>query len=110
MEYDLQRDVSCAEPSSQRHTAHVHAPKVSHEVGRYNGTDSHMHANSETTKTVYFSHELCKGKLIVDSGDTKSVAGLQVFEDYYEDCHQHLTDAESDLTGCVPCHLMANHL
>ena len=72
--------------------------------------DSHMHANSETTGTVYFSHDLCKGKFIVDSGDTKSVAGLQVFEDYHEDCHQHLSDAESDLTGCVPCHLMANHL
>ena len=32
VEYDLQRDVSCAEPSSERHTAHVHATKVSHEV------------------------------------------------------------------------------
>ena len=72
MEYDLQRDVSCAEPSSQRHTTHVRAPKVSHEVERYIGTDSHMHANSETTEMVYFSHDLCKRKLIVDSGDTKS--------------------------------------
>ena len=72
--------------------------------------DSHMHANSETTETVYFGHDLCKGKLIVDSGDTKSVAGLRVFEDYHEDCHQQLSDAESALTGCVPCHLAANHL
>ena len=72
--------------------------------------DSHMHANGETTEMVYFSHDLCKGKLIVDSGDTKSVAGLRVFEDYHEDCHQHLSDTESALTGCVPCLPVANHL
>ena len=57
--------------------------------------DSHMHANSETTETVYFSHDLCKGKLVVDSGDTKSVAGSRVFEDYHDDCHQHRSDVES---------------
>ena len=39
MEYDHQRDVSCAEPSPERHTAHVHAPKVSHEVRRDIGTE-----------------------------------------------------------------------
>ena len=54
-----------------------------------------MHANSETTETVYFSHDLCKGKLVVDSGDTKLVAGLRVFEDYHDDCHQHRSDVES---------------
>ena len=62
VEYDLQRNVSCAEPRPERHTAHVHAPKVSHEVRRDIGTevniDSHMHANSGTTETVYFSHDL----------------------------------------------------
>ena len=88
VEYNLERDVSCAEPSSERHIAHIHAPKVSNgSKERYwNGVniDSHMHANSETTETVYFRHDLCRDKLIADSGDTKSVAGLRVFEEYHK--------------------------
>ena len=77
----------CAEGQSRSKERHWNGVKI----------DSNMHANSETTEMVYFSHDICKGKHIVDSGDTKSVAGLPVFEDYYEDCHQHLSDAESAL-------------
>ena len=90
----------CAEGQSRSRERHWNGVNI----------DSHMHANSGTTETVNFSHDLRKGKLIVDSGDTKSVAGVRVFADYYADCHQHLSDAESALIGCVPCHPVANHL
>ena len=39
VKYDFQRDVSCAEPSYERHIAHVSAPKVSHEVRSDIGTE-----------------------------------------------------------------------
>ena len=61
----------CAEGQSRSKERHWNGVNI----------DSHMHANSETTEMVYFSHDLYKGKLIVDCGDTKSVAGLRVFED-----------------------------
>ena len=54
------------------------------------------HANCETLEMVYFSHDLCKGKLVVESGATRSVAGSRVFEDYYKYYHRHLGNAESD--------------
>ena len=43
-----------------------------------------VHTTGETRYMVSFSHDLCKGKLIVDSGATSSVAGLRVCEDVYE--------------------------
>ena len=56
----------------------------------------HVRTDGETLDTINFSHDLCKGKLMVESGATTSVAGLRVFEHHHEDCQQNLGSAETD--------------
>ena len=59
---------------------------------------------------VLFSYETCRGKLIVDSGATKTVAGLQVFEDWHDFYHQNvyvgsiLSDQEARVR-CLPARI-----
>ena len=57
----------------------------------------HARTDGETMEMINFRHDLCKGKLIVESGATRSVAGLRVFEDYFAYYHQNVGNAESDV-------------
>ena len=56
----------------------------------------HVRTDGETMEMINFTHDLCKGKLVVDSGARRSVAGLRVVEDYCEYSHQKLGNAECD--------------
>ena len=55
----------------------------------------HVRTDGGTVEMINFSHDLCKGKLNVDSGATRSVAGLRVFEDCHQYYHQNLRNADS---------------
>ena len=45
---------------------------------------------------IMFADDLCIGKLIVDSGATRTVAVIRMFEDYYLFYHQHVGNAEAE--------------
>ena len=66
----------------------------------------HVRTDGETLDMINFSHDLCKGKLMVESGATTSVAGLRVFEHHHEDCQQNLGSAESDSQPTIEAPLM----
>ena len=91
-EYNLRRSVRCVA------IAHGDTRKVTHKERYWNGmiVDSgHVRTDDETVDMINFSHDLCKGKLNVDSGATRSVAGLRVFEDCHQYYHQNLRNADS---------------
>ena len=89
----------------RRHAEGLPRNKVRHLHGII--VDSgHVRTDGETMDMINFSHDLCKGKLMVDSGATTSVAGLRVIEHHHEDCQQNLGSAESDSQPTIEASLM----